>query len=167
MTTQPTASRNRQQRLLDALRDSGDEMSGQQIHRLLENGSNAMGLATVYRNLRQLQQQGLVRCRHLPTGEALYAPIEQDLHHLTCVDCGRTKALDHCPIHGLSISTEETSGFKMLFHTLEFFGICSECQQNHPWQPESTDQLPLQRLAAKARFSAKLPFASLMTSSTQ
>ena len=26
-----------------------------------------MGLATVYRNLRQLQRQGKVRCRHLPT----------------------------------------------------------------------------------------------------
>ena len=132
MTTQPTASRQRQQRLLDALRSCGDEMSGQQLHRLLENGSSAMGLATVYRNLRQLQQQGLVRCRHLPTGEALYAPIEQDRHHLTCVDCGRTQTLDRCPIHGLSISTEEQSGFKMLFHTLEFFGICSECQHNHP-----------------------------------
>ena len=61
MTTQPTASRQRQQRLLDTLRSCGDEMSGQQLHRLLENGSSAMGLATVYRNLRQLQQQGLVR----------------------------------------------------------------------------------------------------------
>ena len=34
-------------------------------------------------------------------------------------------------------------------------------------QPVSSDQLPLQSLAAKARFSAKLPFASLITSSTQ
>ena len=132
MTTQPTASRNRQQRLLEALRSSGDEMSGQQLHRLLENGASAMGLATVYRNLRQLQQQGLVRCRHLPTGEALYAPIEQDRHHLTCVASGSTNALDRCPMHGLSSATEEQAGFQMVFHTLEFCGICSECQHNHP-----------------------------------
>jgi hypothetical protein len=43
MPTQPTASRNRQQRLLEALRGSGDEMSGQQLHRLLENGSAPWG----------------------------------------------------------------------------------------------------------------------------
>ena len=63
----------RQQLLLDALKTSSDEMSGQQLHRSLAGGPGAMGLATVYRNLRQLQQRGLVRCRHLPTGEALYA----------------------------------------------------------------------------------------------
>ena len=109
MTTKPTASRQRQQRLLDALRSCGDEMSGQQLHRLLENGSSAMGLATVYRNLRQLQQQGLVRCRHLPTGEALYAPIEQDRHHLTCVDCGRREtASSTLAINGLQWARQQT-----------------------------------------------------------
>ena len=77
-------------------------MSGQQLHRSLEP-EQAMGLATVYRNLRQLQQRGLVRCRHLPNGEALYAPLERDRHHLTCVDCGKTQALDHCPIHDLEV----------------------------------------------------------------
>ena len=44
-------------------------MSGQQLHRSLASGPSSMGLATVYRNLRQLQQKGMVRCRHLPTGE--------------------------------------------------------------------------------------------------
>ncbi len=130
MASRSTGSRNRQQRLLEALRDSGNEMSGQQLHRQMESGSHAMGLATVYRNLRQLQQQGLIRCRHLPTGEALYAPVEHDRHHLTCVDCGKTKPLKHCPIHGLEIPTEEQSDFQLLFHTLEFFGICTDCQRD-------------------------------------
>ncbi len=131
MTTQSTATQNRQQRLLEELRRCGTEMSGQQLHRQLENGPSSMGLATVYRNLRHLQQKGLVRCRHLPTGEALYAPVEHDRHHLTCVDCGSTRTLDHCPLHGLTMSNAEQSDFKLLFHTLEFFGICSKCQQKH------------------------------------
>lgn len=42
-----------------------------------------MGLATVYPHLRSLQQQGRIRCRVLPTGEALYAPVERDRHHIT------------------------------------------------------------------------------------
>ena len=45
----------RQQALLEALAHCGDEMTGQQLHRFLEGGPSAMGLATVYRNLRQLQ----------------------------------------------------------------------------------------------------------------
>ena len=86
MNDSPPQLNARQQRLLTALKESTDEMSGQQLHKSLEGTPGAMGLATVYRNLRQLQQRGLVRCRHLPTGEALYAPVERDQHHLTCVD---------------------------------------------------------------------------------
>ena len=88
-----------------------------------------MGLATVYRNLRVLQQRGVVRCRHLPSGEALYAPMERDQHHLTCVDCGKTKPLDHCPIHAINVPQNSVGDFDLLFHTLEFFGICTDCRR--------------------------------------
>ena len=118
----------RQQQLLEALQASRDEMSGQQLHRCLEESSSAMGLATVYRNLRQLQQRGMVRCRHLPNGEALYAPIERDRHHLTCVDCGHTQALDRCPIHTMDMNVDGGDDFDLLFHTLEFFGFCRNCR---------------------------------------
>ena len=129
MTDPRRALNKRQQALLSALADCGDELTGQQLHQSLASGPSAMGLATVYRNLRQLQQKGLIRCRHLPTGEAMYAPISRDRHHLTCVDCGETMALDHCPIHGIEVPKDASQGFDLLFHTLEFFGICSTCRE--------------------------------------
>ena len=134
MTDSPQALNKRQQALLAALNGCGDELTGQQLHRSLASGPSAMGLATVYRNLRQLQQQGLIRCRHLPTGEAMYAPIGRDRHHLTCVDCGQTVALDHCPIHGIDVPNDANQGFALLFHTLEFFGLCSTCRQRQDSQ---------------------------------
>ena len=128
------ALKPRQQALLTALKACGDEMSGQELHRSLDK-TVSMGLATVYRNLRQLQQRGLVRCRHLPTGEALYAPVDRDRHHLTCVDCGKTQVLDHCPIHGIDIPAESRADFELLFHTLEFFGLCSSCRPQPTSEP--------------------------------
>ena len=127
MTGSSPALNPRQQALLTALKSCGDEMSGQELHRSLDQ-TVSMGLATVYRNLRHLQQRGLVRCRHLPTGEALYAPVDRDRHHLTCVDCGKTQVLDHCPIHGIDIPADSRADFELLFHTLEFFGLCSSCR---------------------------------------
>ncbi|MFM7170895.1 MAG: transcriptional repressor, partial [Cyanobium sp.] len=62
----------RQEHLLTVLREADGELSGQDLHARLRAGEGAMGLATVYRHLRQLQQRGLVRCRHLPSGEALF-----------------------------------------------------------------------------------------------
>jgi Fur family ferric uptake transcriptional regulator len=119
----------RQQRLLAELQRAAGALSGQDLHARLRRGESAMGLATVYRNLRQLQQRGLVRSRHLPSGEALFAPAERDEHHLTCVDCGTTVALPHCPMHDLHLPSTDLQGFRPLFHTLEFFGLCSGCRQ--------------------------------------
>jgi Fur family ferric uptake transcriptional regulator len=125
----------RQRRLLSELQQAAGELSGQDLHARLRRGESAMGLATVYRNLRQLQQRGLVRSRHLPTGEALFAPAERDEHHLTCVDCGTTVTLPHCPMHDLRLASSDLQGFRPLFHTLEFFGLCSLCLQRQDSGP--------------------------------
>jgi Fur family ferric uptake transcriptional regulator len=129
MSPQVAAPSDRQQLLLDQLHQADRELSGQELHALLRQGPQAMGLATVYRHLRQLQQRGLIRCRHLPSGEALFAPLERDEHHLTCVDCGSTQRLEHCPMHELHLPGHNTDGFQLLFHTLEFFGLCRSCQE--------------------------------------
>ena len=129
MSSQVAAPSDRQQLLLAQLRAADRELSGQELHARLREGPQAMGLATVYRHLRQLQQRGLIRCRHLPSGEALFAPVERDEHHLTCVDCGSTQRLEHCPMHDVRLPAGQSEGFQLLFHTLEFFGLCRNCQQ--------------------------------------
>jgi Fur family ferric uptake transcriptional regulator len=129
MSTQVAAPSDRQQLLLAALRQVSRELSGQDLHALLRQGPQPMGLATVYRHLRHLQQRGLIRCRHLPSGEALFAPTERDEHHLTCVDCGTSVVLEQCPMHNVALKGEQTAGFQLLFHTLEFFGLCRACQE--------------------------------------
>ncbi|MBD1193172.1 MAG: hypothetical protein RLZZ106_1440 [Cyanobacteriota bacterium] len=128
MPSQVAASGDRQLLLLEQLKLADRELSGQDLHALLRQSPQAMGLATVYRHLRQLQQRGLIRCRHLPSGEALFAPVERDEHHLTCVDCGTTLVLEHCPMHNVELHGDQAEGFQLLFHTLEFFGLCRSCQ---------------------------------------
>jgi Fur family ferric uptake transcriptional regulator len=136
MPPQVAASGDRQQQLLEQLRLANRELSGQDLHARLRQGPQSMGLATVYRHLRQLQQRGLIRCRHLPSGEALYAPVERDEHHLTCVDCGTTRLLAHCPMHDVEVPTPDAMGFQLLFHTLEFFGLCEACRPRQGSQPQ-------------------------------
>tara|TARA_B100000700_G_C14428131_1_gene571324 strand:- start:38 stop:469 length:432 start_codon:yes stop_codon:yes gene_type:complete len=117
----------RQKQLLEVLQKCDDELSGQELHRQLLQSENIMGLATVYRNLQVLVKQGLVRSRHLSTGEVLYTLVGRDIHHLTCVNCGETTRLEGCPIHTLNIPTKTARNFELLFHTLEFFGLCQGC----------------------------------------
>lgn len=136
MSSQVAAPSDRQRLLLEHLRRADRELSGQDLHALLRQSPQSMGLATVYRHLRQLQQRGLIRARHLPSGEALYAPVERDEHHLTCVDCGLSLVLQHCPMHDLPSQANHAEGFQLLFHTLEFFGLCQVCRQRQSPQPQ-------------------------------
>ena len=120
----------RQEQLLDELKKCTDELTGQELHRKLHNGEKAMGLTTVYRNLQTLVKQGLIRSRHLPNGEVLYAPVERDIHHLTCVSCGETTRIQGCPVKAIDISKKVSRDFELLFHTLEYFGLCKKCTNN-------------------------------------
>jgi Fur family ferric uptake transcriptional regulator len=130
----PHALGPRQQSLLALLREADAELSGQQLHERLKQASQRYGLATVYRNLRLLQRSGLVRCRKLPNGESVYAPLERDDHHLTCVRCGHSEPLPICPMGtgGLGLTQVLLQGFKPLFHTFELYGLCSSCQLRNP-----------------------------------
>ena len=129
MSTSKPEITKRQEQILNELKKCTDELSGQELHRKLHNGERAMGLTTVYRNLQALVKQGLIRSRHLPNGEVLYAPVERDIHHLTCVSCGETTRLQGCPVKTVDISKKVSNKFELLFHTLEYFGICQNCSK--------------------------------------
>ncbi len=129
MSTSKPEITKRQQQLLDELKRCTDELSGQELHRQLHNGEKAMGLTTVYRNLQQLVKQGLIRSRHLPNGDVLYAAVERDIQHLTCVNCGETTQLQGCPVKTMEIPKKASQKFELLFHTLEYFGLCQNCSQ--------------------------------------
>tara|TARA_Y100000589_G_scaffold330832_1_gene381815 strand:- start:5858 stop:6268 length:411 start_codon:yes stop_codon:yes gene_type:complete len=121
---------NKQKQILNELKKCDDELSGQDLHRNLIFSNKAMGLTTVYRNLQVLIKHGLIRSRHLPTGEVLYSPVDRDIHHLTCVQCGETSKVEGCPVKGLHTPPNNLNDFQLLFHTLEFFGLCQACNQN-------------------------------------
>jgi len=121
----------RQEQILEILKNCDDELSGQELHRELIIGDKEMGLTTVYRNLQVLMKTGLIRSRHLPTGEVLYTPVERDIHHLTCVQCGETSKIDGCPVKDLHEPKQVNKKFQLLFHTLEFFGLCQNCYQKN------------------------------------
>ncbi len=65
---------------------------------------------------------------------SIYAPLERDDHHLTCVGCGHSEPLPISPVGtgSLGLTKVLPQGFKPLFHTFELHGLCSSCQQSNP-----------------------------------
>ncbi len=116
-----------QKRILTLLQSLKCSISAQDLYIELRNRQQDMGLATVYRSLEALKLQGEVQVRTLANGESEYSLIKSDRHHLTCVNCGVSIAIDECPVHNLEKQLETSHTFKVYYHTLEFFGLCQKC----------------------------------------
>lgn len=117
-----------QERILNLLKTIKQGISAQDIYVELRNRNQSMGLATVYRSLEALKLEGMVQVRTLGNGEALYSLAQQDKHHLTCLQCGASIPINQCPVHDLESQLQDSHKFKIFYHTLEFFGLCSQCQ---------------------------------------
>ncbi|MBD3881545.1 transcriptional repressor [Phormidium tenue FACHB-886] len=128
MKSQRTRS---QDRILSLLKSLNRAISAQDIYVELRSRSESMGLATVYRSLEALKLEGVVQMRTLGNGEALYSTVQQDKHHLTCLQCGASMPIDECPVHQLEHELNQSYQFKIFYHTLEFFGLCTKCQLAH------------------------------------
>lgn len=86
--------------------------------------------ATVYRLVMKLEEHGLVRRLGLHERSTYFLLVIPGHHHdyLVCTECGKMEEIDMaCPVHALEEQLEKTSGFKRIYHELEFFGICPKC----------------------------------------
>lgn len=117
-----------QEKILTFLKALNREISAQELYLELRTSPQSMGLATVYRSLEALKLEGLVQVRTLANGESLYSCSQKDQHHLTCLNCGRSIAIDRCPVRELENQLQQSHQFKVYYHTLEFFGVCDRCQ---------------------------------------
>ena len=117
-----------QQKVIEVLQELKKAISAQELYIELRNRKQNMGLATVYRSLEALKLQGELQVRLLPSGESVYSSVNRDRHHLTCVNCNTSIAIEQCPVHQLERQLEASHKFKVYYHTLEFFGLCDRCQ---------------------------------------
>ena len=118
-----------QKQILVLLTQFEGEISAQQLYFKLRQQGSKIGLATVYRNLKSLHLNGVVRERVSSAGESLYSLIAAEhYHHLNCVCCGQSIPIDDCPINQKLTQWCKSQKFKVYYHTLEFFGVCNSCQ---------------------------------------
>ena len=118
-----------QDRILKLLKNIKHGISAQEIYVELRNRDQSMGLATVYRSLEALKLEGELQVRKSANGEALYSLIQEDHHHLNCLQCGISIPIHECPVHELEKELKSNHKFRVFYHTLEFFGLCDECQK--------------------------------------
>ncbi len=112
-----------------ALESSGEFQSAQQLHARLRADGEGVGLATVYRTLQQLADDGAVDVLRTADGEAVYRRCStgRHHHHLVCRSCGRTVELDAGAVERWARRMGDEHGFADVDHVVELFGTCRTC----------------------------------------
>ena len=119
------------QAVLDELTRVSDFRSAQQIFEDLHSQGQRVGLATVYRSLQGLAEDGRVDTLRSSEGEVLYRSCASDHHHhhLVCRTCGFTEEIEQSQIESWVSAVAADHGFSDVEHSLELFGLCASCRE--------------------------------------
>ena len=132
MTDIGVGARSTRQReaLVHVLEDVDGFRTAQQLHALLQERGDKVGVATVYRGLQLLVDANLVDVIHGSEGEASYRRCSaRHHHHLVCRSCGRAVEAQAPEVEAWVDAMAARHGFSDVSHDLEIFGTCGGCSE--------------------------------------
>lgn len=107
---------------------AGRPLSPQEILEEARSVVNAIGLATVYRNLKRLAADSAIRLVTLPGESPRYEMTEATHHHhFQCTRCRRVYDVPGCPGDLRRLAPR---GFKVESHDVTLYGCCAACAKN-------------------------------------
>ena len=112
----------------DLLDGMAEFKSAQEVHALLRERGESVGLTTVYRCLQALADADDVDMLVGDDGEMRYRRCGRTHHHhLVCRDCGSTVEIAGPAVEHWANAVAGEHGFTDVSHHLELFGRCATC----------------------------------------
>jgi len=116
--------------VLAVLRASETHPTAQEVYDEVRLARPHIGLATVYRILRQLAEQGIIKVRGYGSESARYDARTHRHDHACCTECG---ALIDVPVEmvlptGMLEAAAQATGLEIDSHELRIYGRCKGCQ---------------------------------------
>ncbi len=116
--------------VLDMLRASPDHPTALEVYEAVRRSRPRIGLATVYRILHQLTEQGLIKELEYGSGCSRFDARTCRHDHAVCTEC---KALLDIP-QDIQFSNEalqaaaQSAGFELGSHEVRIYGRCTTCR---------------------------------------
>lgn len=120
--------------IVDVIIDKeGEHLTAEEIYDFVKKRCPEIGLATVYRTVQMLEEVGIVCRLDLNDGCSRYELVHSDEehrhHHLVCNKCNKVLEVQDDLLEELEQEVEKSYKFKILDHSVKFYGICKECQE--------------------------------------
>ncbi|ODU66900.1 MAG: transcriptional repressor [Lautropia sp. SCN 66-9] len=112
----------------EALDAAGRPLLPQEVHEAARRQVPALGLATVYRTLKALLDEGMIQIVTLPGDNPRYESRRDQHHHhhhhFQCTECLRVFDIEDCPG---DMRQFVPPGFTVARHELTLYGQCGDC----------------------------------------
>jgi Fur family ferric uptake transcriptional regulator len=108
-----------------AITGANRPLSPHEVLEIARASVEGLGIATVYRNLKTLLEDGLIHVVNLPGETPRYESAgHAHHHHFQCTSCTRVFDVHACPgdLRGLA-----PKGFVVEAHELTLYGQCADC----------------------------------------
>jgi Fur family peroxide stress response transcriptional regulator len=112
------------------LAQSEGHPTAEEIYDQLQDDFPTVSLATVYRNIILIKSLGEVLELGFPDGSNRYDGNKPYPHpHLICIKCKTIIDPDLETLKDMTTEVAKETGFQILTHRLDFFGICTNCRE--------------------------------------
>ncbi|WP_346844525.1 transcriptional repressor [uncultured Rothia sp.] len=131
-SAKPEIRNTKQRRTVQATVEGLDDfISAQDLHMLMATRGESVSLATTYRILQSLAEQGELDVLKTEEGEAIYrkCAVDHHHHHLLCRNCGAAEELEVPNLEEWAQNVGAQFGFSDIAHVIEVTGLCSDCQK--------------------------------------
>jgi len=98
------------------------------IHKKLKKKFKGVTIGRVYRNLRVLKEEGKIWELDFGTGVSCFAAVKHPHYHFVCNHCQKIYDIKITPLKEIEDKIAQLTGFRILSHRLEFFGLCDKCK---------------------------------------
>jgi Fur family ferric uptake transcriptional regulator len=115
--------------VLTELMGEQNDVTAQELHERLRARGERLGLATVYRTLGLLADEGVIDALSHHPGELCYRWCgEGHHHHLVCSSCHQVVELEDCELEPWLERIAGEHDFVTTGHRLEVSGLCAGCR---------------------------------------
>ena len=94
--------------------------------------STKIGIVTIYRTLSLLENRGFVTTIISEKDAKRYELASKSHHdHIICQKCKKIVEFSNDEVENIQNNIANSLGFKVVGHSMQIFGICKDCQENH------------------------------------
>jgi Fur family ferric uptake transcriptional regulator len=115
--------------IVEAIAHSGHHINAEEVFAQVQERTSSVNIATVYRTLELLVEQGLASRIDLGEERVMYATYQHGPHiHLVCRQCGQVIDANQDMLSVLNHQLQSEYQFEADLQHISVVGLCSDCQ---------------------------------------